>query len=197
VLLNAMPGVIVVAEASNGREALKLAMAHQPQVVLMDIMMPEMNGLDATAQLMAIQPAVRVLILSMNATEQYVVQALQAGAAGYVMKDVSPQDLRQAIEAVASGEVFLSPVISKLVASGLKNRLPDGANHPEHLTIRQREVLQLLAEGNTTKQIAAKLSVSAKTIETHRMQLMNALKIHNIAGLVRYAIRHGVVTPDR
>lgn len=195
-LLNEMPEVTVVAEASNGREAIQMVDVHRPQIVVMDIMMPEMNGLDATARIVAVFPEVRVLILSMNATEQYVVQSLQVGASGYVMKDVSPQELLHALEVVSRGDVFLSPSVSRLVASGLKNRNKAGADPAERLSVRQREVLQLLAEGYSTKEIALKLDLSGKTIETHRMTLMNTLDIHNIAGLVRYAIRTGLVNPD-
>jgi len=195
-LLNEMPEVTVVAEASNGREAIHLIGIHHPHIVLMDIMMPEMNGLDATARIAAAFPEVRVVILSMNATEQYVVQALQAGASGYVMKDVSPQELVESLKVVSRGDVYLSPMISRLVASGLKNRSNAGVDLAERLSIRQREVLQLLAEGHSTKEIALKLEVSGKTVETHRMTLMNTLDIHNIAGLVRYAIRVGLVSPD-
>jgi len=132
----------------------------------------------------------------MNATEQYVIQSLQAGASGYVMKDVSPQELLESLKVVSRGDVFLSPIVSRLVASGLKNRNNVGADPAERLSTRQREVLQLLAEGFTTKEIALKLEISAKTVETHRLTLMNTLDIHNIAGLVRYAIRVGLVSPD-
>jgi len=195
-LLNQMPEITIVAEASNGREAVHLVDVHRPHIVLMDIMMPEMNGLDATARIVAAFPEVRVVILSMNATEQYVIQSLQAGASGYVMKDVSPQELLESLKVVSRGDVFLSPIVSRLVASGLKNRNNVGADPAERLSTRQREVLQLLAEGFTTKEIALKLEISAKTVETHRMTLMNTLDIHNIAGLVRYAIRVGLVSPD-
>lgn len=195
-LLNEMPEVSVVAEASNGREAIHLVDVHRPQVVLMDIMMPELNGLDATARITATFPDVRVLILSMNATEQYVVQSLQAGAYGYVMKDISPQELQQSLEVVSRGDVFLSPVVSRLVASGLRNQNNAADDPAKRLSTRQREVLQLLAEGFTTKEIALRLNVSGKTVETHRMTLMNTLDIHNIAGLVRYAIRTGLISCD-
>ena len=121
-LLNQMPEVTIVAEASNGREAVHLVDVHRPHIVLMDMMMPEMNGLDATARIVATFPEVRVVILSMNATEQYVMQALQAGASGYVMKDVSPQELLESLEVVSRGDVFLSPIVPRLAASGLKNR---------------------------------------------------------------------------
>ena len=192
-LLKGMPGIEVVAEASNGREAIELAAVHQPQVVLMDIMMSEMNGLDATARLTAKQPHARVIILSMNATEEYVLQAMQAGACGYLLKDVPTAELQQAIHAVARGDMFLTPAISKHVIAGVKQRNPSETSSPDRLSLRQREVLQLIAEGHSTKEIALKLGIGVKTAETHRSQLMRALGIFEVAGLVRYAIRQGIV----
>ena len=193
-LLKEMPGIEVVAEANNGREAIELAATHQPHIVLMDIMMPEMNGLDATARLTAKVPDVRVIILSMNATEEYVLQALQAGACGYLLKDVPTAELQQAIHAVAHGDKFLSSAISKQVIAGVKPRNPSETSPPERLSLRQREVLQLIAEGCSTKEIALKLGIGAKTVETHRALLMKALGIYEVAGLVRYAIRQGIVS---
>ena len=192
-LLKGMPGIEVVAEASNGREAIELAEVHQPHVVLMDIMMSEMNGLDATARLTAKQPHARVIILSMNATEEYVLQSMQAGACGYLLKDVPTAELQQAIHAVARGDMFLTPAISKHVIAGVKQRSPSETSSPDRLSLRQREVLQLIAEGHSTKEIALKLGIGVKTAETHRSQLMRALGIFEVAGLVRYAIRQGIV----
>lgn len=203
-LLEQMPGTEVVGEASNGREALDLIKANPPDVVLMDITMAEMNGLVATAQITHDFPHVRILMLSMHATKEYVTQALQAGASGYLLKDAAPTELELAIRSVMRGEKYLSPAVSTHViadylqrASGSTTSRSDTAiSSSTPLTLRQREILQLIAEGNTTKEIAAKLTLSVKTVETHRTQLMERLDIHDIAGLVRYAIRIGLVTPD-
>jgi DNA-binding NarL/FixJ family response regulator len=195
-LLDNLDGIEVVAEAGNGREALRLCQAHHPDVALMDIMMPELNGLDATARLAAISPGTRTIILSMNAHEEYVLQALRAGAVGYLLKNISPTELEQAIRTVVRGETYLSPAISKHLIAAYLQRVGGEISSLERLTPRQREVLQLIAEGNTTKAIARKLDLGTKNVETHRAQLMEALDIHDIAGLVRYAIRMGVITPD-
>ena len=175
-LMQTLDGIEIVAEASNGREALDLCKTHRPDVVLMDIMMPQLNGLDATARLAAISPQTRTIILSMNANEEYVLQALRCGAAGYLLKNISPSELEQAIRAVARGETYLSPAISKHVIAAYLERVGGEPIGPfERLTPRQREVLQLVAEGNTTKEIARKLDLSVKTVEMHRSQLMAAL----------------------
>lgn len=194
-LLQCVGSVEVVGEASDGREALQMIEANPPDIVLMDIMMPELNGLDAAARLAAKCPNVRVIILSMNAAEEYVLQALRAGAVGYLLKTVSPAELELALKAVSRGETFLSSAVSKSLADyAFKHR---GKNNSlARLTLRQREVLQLLSEGNRTKEIAKKLDLSVKTIEMHRTQLMEALDIHDIPGLVRYAIRVGLITSD-
>ncbi len=203
-LLEQMPGTEVVGEASNGREALDLIKAAPPDVVLMDITMSEMNGLVATAQITHDFPKVRILMLSMHATKEYVTQALQAGASGYLLKDAAPTELELAIRSVMRGEKYLSPAVSThVIADYLQrttgstaNRVDTTISSTTPLTLRQREILQLIAEGNTTKEIAAKLTLSVKTVETHRTQLMERLDIHDIAGLVRYAIRIGLVTSD-
>jgi len=196
-LLEKLAGIVIVAEAGDGREALRLSETHCPDVVLMDIMMPELNGLDATARLKAVVPNARTVILSMNASEEYVLQAMRAGAAGYLLKNTSPSELEQAIRTVARGETFLSPAVSKhVVAAYLERTGCSTLTSLERLSPRQREVLQLIAEGHTTKEIAQNLSIGVKTVEMHRTQLMEALDIHDIAGLVRYAIRMGMITPD-
>jgi DNA-binding NarL/FixJ family response regulator len=196
-LMQTFDDIEIVAEASNGREALELCKTHQVDLALMDIIMPELNGLDATARLGAISPHTRTIILSMNANEEYVLQSLRCGAAGYLLKNISPSELQQAIRAVASGEMYLSPAISKHVIAAYQKRVGgETIGLFERLTARQREVLQLVAEGDTTKEIARKLNLSVKTVEMHRSQLMASLDIHDIAGLVRYAIRMGVITPD-
>jgi DNA-binding NarL/FixJ family response regulator len=195
-LLDHVADVEVVGEASSGREALRLVEANAPDVVLMDIMMPELNGLDAAARVAAKYPDVRVIILSMNSAEEYVLQALRAGAAGYLLKTVSPNELELAIKTVSRGETFLSSSVSKSHVENYVGRVGGHNNSLARLTLRQREVLQLVAEGNRTKEIARKLDLSVKTIEMHRAQLMEALDIHDIPGLVRYAIRVGLITSD-
>ena len=204
-LLQNLTGVQVVAEASDGREALRLVKTYQPDVVLMDIAMAGLNGLEATARVTKEFPAVRVIILSMHSTEEYVAQALRAGAAGYLLKDAAAAELELAVTSVARGETYLSPAVSKHVIADYLRRAGGGAARGDEgtpsptalLTPRQREILQLIAEGHSTKEIAALLHLSVKTVETHRMQLMARLDVHEVAGLVRYAIRVGLVMPDR
>lgn len=201
-LLNGLPGVEVVAEAGDGREALRLTENLHPDLVLMDIAMAGMNGLEATARLTKEYPQIKVIILSMHANEEYVLQALRAGAAGYLLKDAGTAELEIAIRAVARGETYLSPPISRHVISEYVRRVGSDFSPGEtmsqavleRLTSRQREILQLIAEGHTTQEIANLLHISVKTVETHRMQLMDRLDIHDVAGLVRFAIRVGLVS---
>ncbi len=194
-LLQSLEGVEVVAEAENGVQALEMMERHIPDVVLMDIAMPGLNGLEATARAARITPDVKIIILSMHANEEYVLQSLRAGARGYLLKDAGLSELELALDSVASGQTFLSPAISKHLIDAYVERTADGLEPFSILTSRQREILQLIAEGATTKEIARKLDVSIKTVETHRTQLMQRLDIHDLAGLVRYAIRLGLVTP--
>jgi DNA-binding NarL/FixJ family response regulator len=196
-LLHQLPAVEVVAEAQDGRVALELVRRHQPNLVLMDVAMPNLNGLEATELITRQFPAVRVIILSMFANEEYVVHALRAGAAGYMLKNASPAELELAIHAVARGERYLTPAVSKTVIEDYLRRVSVDQSPLERLTPRQREILQLIAEGGTTKDIARRLGLSVRTVDTHRTQLMKELDIHDIAGLVRYAIRVGLVTPER
>ncbi|MDE1967755.1 MAG: response regulator transcription factor [Alphaproteobacteria bacterium] len=196
-LIGEFPGIEVVGEASDGREALEHAGKLQPNVVLMDIAMPGLNGLEATRRLVKDYPQVRVVMLSMHADESHVLQALRAGASGYVLKGSAPRELEMAIEAVARGEIFLSPAISKHVIDVYLNRAEGEINSLDLLTPRQREILQLIAEGKSSKQIAQLLEASVKTIESHRASLMERLDIHDVAGLVRYAIRHGLVSSEK
>jgi DNA-binding NarL/FixJ family response regulator len=186
----------IVAEANHGRQALRLIEDKQPDVVLMDIMMPELNGLEATARAAGKFPKTRVVILSMSADQEFVVQALQAGAAGYLLKNVTPEELELAIRAAARGEIYLCSAISRQVVDGCLAWSNLTASSPRQLTPRQREVLQLIAEGSTTKVIAKKLGISVKTAESYRAELMEALDIYDVAGLTRYAIRTGLITPD-
>jgi DNA-binding NarL/FixJ family response regulator len=163
----------------------------------MDITMPEMNGLEATRRIVKELPETRVIMLSVHTNEEYVLQALRTGAAGYLLKDAGRAELEIAVAAVARGETYLSPAVSRHVVGDYVRRTGGGAEGSlEMLTPRQREILQLIAEGKSTKEIAAILDVSVKTIETHRAQLMDRLAIHDVAGLVRYAIRAGIVTAD-
>ena len=195
-LLQALPDVEVVAEASDGREALHLIRTRVPNVALMDIAMAGLNGLEAAARVVKEHPGVRVIILSMHANEEYVMQALRAGAAGYLLKDAATTELELALHAVARGETYLSPAISKKVIDNYLNRIESRPKVSGHLTPRQREILQLIAEGKSAKEIAFLLNVSVKTVETHRAQLMERLDIYDVAGLVRYAMRTGVIQPD-
>ncbi len=189
-LVRHIPGVEVVAEAQDGHEALDLIAEHRPDIVLLDITMPRLNGLDVAARVVESHPHVRVIILSMHPDEEYVLRALRIGVAGYLIKDAGTQELEMAIESVAQGKTFLSPSISEKVAQYVR-RVGDGSE--EVLTSRQREVLQLIAEGLTNREIAEILGISVKTVESHRTHLMNRLEIHDVAGLVRYAIRIGLV----
>jgi len=195
-LLQTLDDVEVVAEAGDGREALRLAAAHRPDVVLMDIMMPNLNGLDAAARIAHAYPRTRVIMLSMSADEDSVLKTLRAGAVGYLVKTADPAELELAIRAAMRGEKFLSSAVSEHVVSVCLNRLDKERSSLERLTPRQREVLQLVAESHTTKDIAKRLEISTKTAEAYRGELMRALDIHDIASLTRYAIRTGLVSLD-
>ncbi len=188
----------IIAEANNGRDAVALAKQHRPDLVIMDISMKDLNGIEATAQIMAEVPSTRVLILSMHTTEDFVRRAIKAGAVGYLVKDSAPLDLKMAIAAVLRDEIYLSPRVSKHVVAGFLHGKPhQDESTMDALTARQREVLQMVAEGKSTKEIAYQLNVSVKTVETHRAALMDRLDIHDIAGLVLYAVRHGLISVDR
>ncbi len=196
-LLQSIEGVTVVGEASDGRQAVELAATLRPRIVLMDISMQNLNGLEATAQIRREQPDTRVIILSMSADEAHVMQALRAGAAGYLLKDATPEELALALTAVESGNTYLTPRVSRQVVDGYIGRLAEGETTLDALTPRQREILQLIAEGQGTKEIAYKLGLSVKTVETHRSQIMDRLNIRDVPGLTRFAIRNGMVSPDR
>jgi DNA-binding NarL/FixJ family response regulator len=195
-LLQNMEGIEVVAEAGDGHDALRLIKMHRPDVVLIDIAMPGLNGLEATARVAKESPGVRMIILSMHSNEEYVLQALRAGAAGYLVKGADTAELEIAIKAVTRGEKYLSPGVSKHVVTTYVQRVGSENSPLELLTPRQREILQLVVEGHSTKKIASMLNISVKTVETHRMQLMERLDIHDIPGLVRYAIRVGIVKAE-
>lgn len=202
-LLQNDPEIEVVAEAENGRQIRALIKTRQPDVVLMDIAMPELNGLDATAQLIKEFPRLRIIILSMYATKGYVLQALRAGASGYLLKGAATAELALAIQAVARGETYLSSAVSKYVVDafkgGLSGEVKNTRTSPRvdaDLTPRQREVLQLIAEGHSTKEIAEKLNISVKTAKTHRSELMRRLDLHDVAAVVRYAVQIGLVQDE-
>lgn len=195
-LLEDLSGIDVVGEVANGREALEFVATHRPDVVLMDLTMPELNGLDATARIRREFSEVRILILSMHGDDEYVTQSLRAGANGYLLKNAGRAELEIALRAVARGDHYLSPAVSRTVVAEFVHGGGERRTPLERLTPRQREVLQLIAEGNSTKEIAAKLNLSIKTVESHRAQLMHRLGIHDVPGLVRYAIRAGVVSLD-
>jgi DNA-binding NarL/FixJ family response regulator len=196
-LLERLPGVEVVAEADDGREALALVEQHRPDVVLLDVTMPGLNGIEAAARIAKDFAATRVLILSMHGNEEYYWRALKAGASGYLLKKAAMAELETALQQVMAGEIYLSQEISARLLKRFPGR---GAAEPksplEQLTGRQREILQLIAEGQNTKQIADLLKVSPKTVEYHRMKLMDTLNVHDIPGLVRFALRVGLVTPE-
>jgi len=195
-LLESMNDIEVVGEADDGLAVLQLAEQLQPHLVLMDIAMPGLNGLETTARLAKVLPDVRVVILSMHQSEEYVRQALRNGAVAYLLKDAAPLELELALKAVLRGETYLSPAVSRGIVSDYVQRLRADEQPGDGLTPRQREVLQLVAEGHSTKVIARRLDLSVKTVETHRSQLMKQLDIHEVAGLVRYAMRNGLISPD-
>lgn len=185
----------VVAEAGNGRDAVREAMALHPDIAVLDIGMPLLNGLEATRQIVRQTPSVRVLILSMHSDQAYVSQAVQAGAKGYVLKESAAAELVEAISALASGKSFFSPPVAQVVFDDYTRRLTaKGIMDPyEALSDREREVLQLVAEGRSSKQIGELLSISPATVETHRSHLLQKLGLHNTVEVVRYAARRGIV----
>jgi DNA-binding NarL/FixJ family response regulator len=191
-LLERLRGVQVVGEASNGADALRLVARLQPDVVLLDVSMAGLNGVETARRATAQHPRTRVLMVSMHADKEYVRRAFVAGASGYLLKEADPSELEMAVRAVARGEVWLSPALSRAVVDNLVEGSAKSRADP--LTSRQREVLQLIAEGHSTKQIASRLHISTKTVEAHRAQIMGRLDIRHTAGLVHYAIRVGIVS---
>lgn len=196
-LLERIADVTIDGETGDGREALEIIERMSPDVAILDITMPGLSGLEVAARARRASPTTRVVILSMHAGEAYVAQALRAGVAGYLLKDSAASELQLAIHAVMRGETYLSSAISGHVVGGFLHGARGEADPLAGLTPRQREILQLIAEGKANKQIAADLNLSVKTVEAHRAQLMDRLGIHDVAGLVRLAIRAGLVTPDR
>ena len=202
-LLENLPDFQIVAEAGNGLDALQLIGEHLPDIVLLDIALPGLNGLDVTERVKKEFPTVRVLLLSMHDSEEYVLKAMRLGASGYLLKDTGPSELELALRAVAKGVSYLSPAISRHVIDGYVQRTNplasngSPANPPgKQLSPRQEEILKLIADGHTTKEIAQQLGINVKTVDAHRTSLMKELDIHDIAGLVRYAIRIGLVSAE-
>jgi DNA-binding NarL/FixJ family response regulator len=192
------PGVQVVAVARNGREAVRMTRDLEPDVVVLDVTMPELSGIEATRQIREHHPAARIIALSMHSDRRYVTGMLTAGASGYLVKDCALEELATALRTVMRGEIYLSPRIAGAVVESLRGAAsPVGSSaQVAVLTSREREVLQLLAEGHGTRDIAARLHVSVKTVETHRRQIMTKLGIESVAGLTKFAIREGITSLD-
>jgi len=195
-LLQTFPGVSVQAEAGDGKQALELVRRDPPDVLLLDITLPGLNGLEVAARIRKLELPTRVLILSMHAGPEYVARAIQSGASGYLVKDSAVDELASALEAVLGGRRYLSAAIDEDVLRGFLSSGDDATDELAMLTPRQREILQLIAEGEPTRAIAERLHVSVKTVETHRAQLMARLGIHDVPGLVRFAIRMGLVSAE-
>jgi len=197
-LLEKLPGVKVVGEAGDGREVLNQVKAQRPDVVLMDIAMPGLNGLETAERMARSFPDVRVIILSMHNNEEYVLRSIKAGASGYLLKKAATAELETALHRVADGEIYLSREISLQLHRELPlQQIADRKGPLARLTDRQREILQLIAEGQNTKKIGEILKVSPKTVEYHRMKLMNRLNMHDIPGLVRFALRVGLIPEEK
>lgn len=195
-LLENEPGFQVVADAATGREAVSLAEQHEPEVVVMDIAMPILNGIEAARQIGAKLPHSAIVFLSMHADESYVLRALKAGARGYLLKDSAEQDLIQAVRSVSEGKAFFSPAISKMLVEDYMRQMQERKveDSYELLTTREREILQLLAEGKNNKDVAGLLNLSLYTVETHRANIFQKLNLHSGAELILYAIRKGVIS---
>jgi two-component system response regulator NreC len=189
-ILGAQVDMEIVGEAANGREAVELAAQLHPDIVVMDVAMPELNGIEATRRLLAANPHIRVIALSMHKDSVYVREILRAGARGYLLKDSGADDLVKAIRAVAGGESYLSPAVSNAVLDDYRKHV---TNPIDLLTSREREVLQMLAEGKTNKEIAVVLNLSVYTVDAHRGRIMEKLNLHSINELVRFALRNGLI----
>ncbi len=185
----------VVAEAEDGHAAVHLVRKVLPDVAIMDVSMPDLNGIEATQKIVSECPNVKVIALSMHSDTLFVTEMLKSGASGYLLKDCAFEELTRAIRTVVAGKIYLSPAISDVVVDGYLHRLSeDDSVNSDVLTHREREVLQMLAEGNSTKQVALKLHISVKTVETHRRQMMHKLDIYSVAELTKYAIRKGLTS---
>lgn len=190
--LLATEGFQIVGEASDGVEAVELATRLQPDLAVMDISMPTMNGIEAAGEIARVSPRTRIILLTRHDDDQYVIASLKAGVRGYVLKSQAAHDLVQAVREVRRGDVYLSPGVSRTMIDVARAK---SEHAPDRLTARERQVMQLIGEEKTTKEIAGILGISAKTAESHRSRLMQKLDIHGTAGLVRYAIRHGLIEP--
>ncbi|OLE74001.1 MAG: DNA-binding response regulator [Acidobacteria bacterium 13_1_20CM_2_57_8] len=195
-MLDSLGDVEIVGETGDGREALELIRQHRPDVALLDITMPSLTGLEVAARVANEMQNVRIIILSMHTTEDYIARAVRAGVSGYLLKNADPVELELALRAAVNGQMYMSPTVSKQLVDDYLRRMGSDAGPEEQLTTRQREILQLIAEGKSTKDIAVTLDLSIKTVETHRKDLMDRLGIHDVAGLVRYAIRAGIIKAD-
>ena len=193
-VLEERPEWQVVAEAGNGRDAVRLAEEFKPDVAVVDVAMPLLNGIETTRQITRRAPQTKVLVLSMYSDEAYVIQMLKAGATGYLLKDSADVDLLQAVQAVSQGKSFFSPAVARLMSDDYaRQRGEDAVDRYESLSGREREIFQLVAEGKTNKQIAALLFISPSTVETHRGRIMEKLDLHSAAEIVLYAVRRGVI----
>jgi len=194
-LLETEPGVTVVGEAADGQEALRLCVEHRPDIVVLDIAMPLLNGIEVAARVQKLDPAPRVIVLSMHADESYIIRALAAGARAYLIKNATDEDLLPAIRAVAAGKPFFSPAVTAVLIEDYVRQLQArGLTDSYHLlTDREKEVLQLLAEGRSNKEVATLLDLGLSTVETHRANLMQKLNLHNVAEIVLYAVRKGII----
>jgi len=195
-MLNSLGDVEIIGETGDGREALELIQKHRPDVALLDITMPSLTGLEVAKRVANQIENVRVIILSMHTSEDYIARAIRAGVCGYLLKNADPVELELAIRAAMNGEMYLSPAVSKQLVEDYARRMRQEGAPEEQLTTRQREILQLIAEGKATKDIASGLNLSIKTVETHRKDLMERLGIHDVPGLVRYAIRSGIIKAE-
>jgi DNA-binding NarL/FixJ family response regulator len=192
-MLEERPEWQVVAEASDGRQAISLAEQHKPDVAIIDVAMPLLNGIETTRQLIRKVPGLKVLVLSMHVDEVYVTQMLRAGATGYLLKDSADSDLFQAVTAVAQGQSFFSPAIARLMVDEYVRPRPEGLDRYETLSDREREIFQLVAEAKTNKEIAALLGISPSTVETHRARIIQKLDLHSATEIALYAVRRGVI----
>jgi len=195
-MLNSLADVEIIGETGDGREALELIQRDRPDVALLDITMPSLTGLEVAKRVANQIEKVRVIILSMHTSEDYIARAVRAGVSGYLLKNADPVELELAIRAAMNGEMYLSPAVSKQLVEDYARRMRQEGAPEEQLTTRQREILQLIAEGKATKDIASGLNLSIKTVETHRKDLMARLGIRDVPGLVRYAIRAGIIKAE-
>jgi two-component system response regulator NreC len=194
-MLNAQPDMEIVGEAQDGRQSMQEAQRLQPDIILMDITMPDMNGIEATKQIKKLLPEIKILILTMHEHDEYIFQALRAGASGYMLKEAADTELISAIHIIQSGQFYLSPTAQSVMVGDYLQRLRTGEDKDSYssLTEREREILKLVAEGYTNNQIAEQLVISPKTVDTHRTHIMDKLNLHSRAELVKYAMRRGLL----